>query len=300
MFNALNYIGFTSPRAAEWTSFGPDILGLQLAASLPDGTVQLKMDDAAYRIAIHPGDRDDVAYLGWGVADPAELETIAGTIAAAGLKVHTDPELAERRAVIDVFWFTDPWGQRHEVSWGQQVHPASFHPGRAHSGFVTDVQGMGHAVLVVPNLIEADAFYRGVLGFRLSDQINAHGMRIRFYHCNGRHHSLALLEIPGAVGFHHLMLETRSIDDVGNALELIDPQDVTLGFGRHVNDQMLSIYVRTPSSFEIEYGYGGLVLDTENEVEPRSFTAFSIWGHHAPGGKPGPPAILRPFEAASR
>ena len=299
VINSLNYIGFTSPHAQEWTSFGPEILGLELADPAADGAVRLRMDDADHRITIHPGDHDDVAYLGWGVANPSHLRKVADTLAAAGIKTHQDPALADERAVIEVFWFTDPFGQRHEVSWGQRMHPASFRPGRPHSGFVTGEQGLGHAVLIVPNLIEADTFYRDVLGFRLSDQINAHGMRIRFYHCNGRHHSLALVEIPGAVGFHHLMLETRSIDDVGNALDLVAPDTITMGFGRHVNDEMLSFYLQTPSGFEIEYGYGGLVLDTRSEPEPRSYDAFSIWGHHPASSTPAPPAILRPFEGTA-
>ncbi|MDX6740647.1 VOC family protein [Actinocorallia sp. A-T 12471] len=296
MLNSLNYIGFTSPRAADWTTFGPEVLGLQLAGVAEDGTVRLRMDDADYRIAIHPGATNEAAYLGWGVSSPADLAVLTERLAAVGIKTHAgDPA---ERAVAELIWFTDPFGQRHELTWGQLTRPASFHPGRAHAGFVTGDQGLGHAVLIVPDLAAADAFYRDVLGFRLSDQINAHGMRIRFYHCNGRHHSLALAEAPGAVGFHHLMLETRSIDDVGTALDLVDPADVTMGFGRHVNDQMLSFYLRTPSEFEIEYGFGGLVLDTDTAHDPRQYDSFSIWGHRFTTGAPTPPAIVRPFEGS--
>jgi extradiol dioxygenase len=300
MLNGLNYIGFNSPRAGEWTTFGPAILGLEVASVDADGTVRLRMDDAGHRITIHPGEHDSVAYIGWGVSNPTDLSRLGAELQSAGIKVNgPDPELARQRGVVDLITFTDPFGQPHELSWGQRTYPATFRPGRAHAGFVTGDQGLGHAVLMVPNLTEADAFYRGVLGFRLSDQIDAHGMRIRFYHCNGRHHSLALVEMPGMTGFHHLMLETRSIDDVGRALDLMDPDLITLGFGRHVNDQMLSFYFRTPAGFEIEYGFGGLTLDLEPEHEPRSFESFSIWGHRM-AGPPTPPAILRPMEGVSQ
>ncbi|HBZ72441.1 MAG TPA: glyoxalase, partial [Deltaproteobacteria bacterium] len=59
----------------------------------------------------------------------------------------------------------DPFGFRHELAWGQLARPSSFRPGRAISGFVTGRGGLGHAVLIVPDLERAQAFYTGVLGF---------------------------------------------------------------------------------------------------------------------------------------
>lgn len=70
MIDSLAYIGFTSPNTQAWTTFGPEVLGLQVAAALPDGAVRLRNDDAAGRIAIHPGSADDLAYLGWAVSGP--------------------------------------------------------------------------------------------------------------------------------------------------------------------------------------------------------------------------------------
>ena len=67
------------------------------------------------------------------------------------------------------------------------------------------------------------------------------------------------------VGMHHLMLEVRSLDDVGTALDVVNERQLTLAMtlGRHTNDLMTSFYVRTPSGFEIEYGTGGLVVDDD-------------------------------------
>ncbi|MGE3288083.1 MAG: VOC family protein [Pseudonocardia sp.] len=300
MIDSLSYIGFTSPDSTAWNRFGPDVLGLQLAEPGADGAIRLRMDDASYRIAIHPGEADDLAYLGWGVAGPRELADAADTLSAAGVKVeHAEAGLAGERAVGDLLWFTDPFGQRHEISWGQLSRPATFHPGRPMSGFVTGRGGLGHAVLITPDLQASDEFYVGVLGFTLSDVINAHGMRLRFYHCNERHHTLALVEQPGIVGFHHLMLEVAALDDLGTALDAVQggAAELTMTLGRHTNDHMTSFYLRTPVGFEIEYGYGGIVLD-EDSPAPRSYDSFSIWGHSFPGGAPTPPGIARPFDPA--
>jgi extradiol dioxygenase len=294
MIEALNYIGFRSPNAAEWNSFGPEILGVELAAPGPDGAVRMRVDDAAWRLSIHPGERDEVAYLGWGVAGPTALAEAVRHLADQGVAVEAgDDELARDRAVSELVWLNDPWGFRHELSWGQQTFPSTFRPGRALSGFRTGSQGVGHAVLIVPDLVAAQDFYAGVLGFRLSDQIDMNGTPLRFYHCNGRHHSLALVHIPGLVGYHHLMLETTALDDVGIAYDLVQQHGipVAMTLGRHTNDLMTSFYVRTPSGFEIEYGFGGADVDSI-PATPRAFSRTSIWGHKPPA-EPLPPGIIK-------
>jgi hypothetical protein len=55
------------------------------------------------------------------------------------------------------------------------------------------------------------------MGFRLSDFIDV-PFPLAFFHCNPRHHSLAVAHLPGTVGFHHLMLEVAELDDVGRPL----------------------------------------------------------------------------------
>jgi extradiol dioxygenase len=119
---------------------------------------------------------------------------------------------------------------------------------------------------------------------------------LRFFHCNGRHHTLAFASVPGMVGMHHLMLEVASLDDVGTALDLCNQHKVPLamGLGRHTNDLMTSFYVRTPSGFEIEYGWGGRLVDNEQSWVVASYGATSIWGHKPPA-EHLMPGIMRPF-----
>jgi 2,3-dihydroxybiphenyl 1,2-dioxygenase len=299
VIRSLQYIGFVSPAAEAWTSFGPEILGLELAPRGPDGAVRLRVDDAVHRIAVHPGERDELAYLGWAVTGPEALEEAVTSLEKEGLTVHRGgAELAALRAVADVAWFVDPFGFRHELGWGLVTRPGSFRPGRPMSGFLTGEGGLGHAVLIVPDLGRAERFYTEVLGLRLSDRVEG-GMSLRFFHCNGRHHSLAFAAIPGMVGMHHLMLEVASLDDVGKALDLVRERavPVTMNLGRHTNDLMTSFYLRTPSGFEIEYGWGGRIVDDANWVVT-TYEGGSIWGH-APEQRLVP-GILRPFQPGAR
>jgi len=299
VIRSLDYIGFTSPNAEKWLEFGPEILGLELAGRGPDGAVRLRVDDAAWRICVHPGASDDLAYLGWCVGGPTDFEDAIVALEKHGLEVQRgDAALAALRAVAGLAWFIDPFGFRHEISWGLLQKPATFRPGRAITGFVTGGGGLGHAVLMVPDLQRAERFYTDVLGFRLSDRIEA-GLSLRFFHCNGRHHTLAFAAIPGMVGMHHLMLEVASLDDVGKALDLCNARKIPLAMtlGCHTNDRMTSFYLRTPSGFEVEYGWGGRQVDDATWVVG-SYDAQSVWGHKQPE-QPLVPGIIRPFNPAA-
>ena len=56
-----------------------------------------------------------------------------------------------------------------------------------------------------------------------------------------------------------------------------------MDLGKHTNDHMVSFYMKSPSGFEVEYGWGARVIDdaTWNVVH---HTSGSIWGHTRPGG----------------
>ena len=299
MIQSLSYVGVQSPNAEKWLEFGPEILGAEVAERGPRGSVRLRVDDAVRRIEIHPGQRDDLAYLGWELAGPGALEAAIVALEKRSLVVQRgDAALAAERSVSELAWFADPFGFRHELSWGLLTRPATFRPGRALSGFVTGDAGLGHVVLIVPELAAAERFYGDVLGLRLSDRIDA-GVKVRFYHCNRRHHTLAFASIPGMVGMHHLMLEVASLDDVGTALDRCTARGLPLAMslGRHTNDFMTSFYVRSPSGFEIEYGWGGRSVD-DSTWEVRSYDAQSIWGHHPPAQRLLP-GVLRPFQPSA-
>ena len=122
-------------------------------------------------------------------------------------------------------------------------------------------------------------FYVDVLEFRLSDYM-LHPFKAYFFHTNARHHSLALAETGISRRLHHLMVETYSLDDVGQGLDLADADDcVSVSLGRHSNDLMTSFYARTPSGFMVEYGWGGrdIAPDAWQPVELRD--GPSLWGH---------------------
>ncbi|MEU6580540.1 VOC family protein [Nocardia sp. NPDC046763] len=299
MIQELSYVGIASPRAEEWRSYGTDFLGAMLTEDGPDGAVRLAVDDINYRIAIHPGTEDEFRYAGWGLANETDLRAYVDQLTEQGIDVQWgDARLCRERQVAELAWFCDPWGLRHELTWGKAALPLSFRPGRAMKGrFVTGGQGLGHVVFEVPDIEAANKFYSSLLGFRLSDRIIGDSFHVRFYHINGRHHSLALSQNPGHIGFNHMMLEYEEMDDLGTAIDLQAAHGVETmqTLGRHTNDLMTSTYVASPSGLQIELGHGGLVVDDLSWVA-RTFHKPSYWGHKRPTGRTSRPGILKALD----
>lgn len=296
MIKSLAYVGFTSPNAPEWEKFGPDILGLEVASPGADGSVRLRMDNAPWRISVRPATDNGIDFVGWEIEDDAAAAEVSDRLSAAGYLVQTgDAELRNDRGVRGLIWFVDRAGIRHELGFGR-VETDVFRPGREGFEFVTGDGGLGHIVLLVPDLGIATELFEDILGLRPSDTIDE-GMHVRFYHCNSRHHSLALTALPQMAGVHHLMLEVPDIDQVGMAYDLASEAgcQFPMSLGRHTNDQMTSFYVRTPSGFEVEYGTGGLLIDQDEPWPVGHYDAMSLWGHKPPV-EPLFPEILYPVE----
>ncbi len=283
---SLGYLGLGVKNPDAWEQFATQILGLQSAGKTDDGRLLLRMDENAYRFALHRDDSDDIAYAGWEVADAAGLRDVAERMRAIGVEAKAgSPEEAAARRVTDLIRFTDPNGMACEVFCGPAVQFENpFHSPRAISGFVTGEQGVGHIVVAVPDIQKSLRFYCEGLGFRISDTIDMKfgpaKVTMVFLHCNPRHHTLALVPVPAPKRLHHFMLQLRSVDDVGSTMYLVQDKGIEIAstLGRHTNDHMLSFYMRTPSGFEIEYGWGARTVD-DATWHVQKHNAPSIWGH---------------------
>lgn len=276
---SLGYVGVRSPKLDEWNTLTTKILGMQRVDG-GGGSNVYRMDDRAHRFMVADAARDELGFIGWEVANAADLDTLAARLEAAGVRVeHGSRDLCAQRHVADVIVFHDPVGTRLEAFWGAQVDAAPFVPGRALSGFRTGSLGMGHVVLHVQDVDALLPFYCDVLGFRVTDY-GVTPYKLYFFHLNGRHHSFAMVG-SGRTGFHHFMIEMSSLDDVGQAYDLAQQNTglVAYTLGRHLNDQVTSFYVNTPSGFFIEYGWGGLVIDPTVWQPHETFGGPSLWGH---------------------
>lgn len=288
---SLGYLRIEATDMAAWREYGLKILGMVEGRGAVDGALYLRMDEFPARLVIVPGERDRLVEVGWECANAAGLQDIRDRLARAGVPYAegSAAELAERH-VDELIMFTDPSGNRLAAFHGVALQHRRVVSPYGHT-FVTAEQGLGHVVLTTTDDDASLHFYRDVLGFRLRDSMRlppqvvgrpADGdpVWLRFFGCNPRHHSLAFLPMPRPSGIVHLMLEVRNADDVGlcldRALRRAVPLSATLG--RHVNDLMLSFYMKTPGGFDIEFGCEGRQVD-DAEWIARESTAVSLWGH---------------------
>lgn len=301
---SLGYVGLQGPDPKAWLEFATNVCGLMPARSVPgerapgppsapntdfgdgnaiasDGTAYVKLDDRQWRIAIHPDAKPGLRYVGLELAGPAALESARAELEAGGVRVARGGD-AERvaRGVHDLVSFADPAGNRVELFHGVTVDKA-FRSPRSVSKIVTGDLGMGHVVLLVPDLAKARAFYCDLLGFRLSDYVSfGPGQGVWFLRCNARHHSIALCHVGPISFLHHLAIELGSIDDVGCALDRAQSAGIpiTSSLGRHANDKMFSFYMKSPFGFDVELGTGGTLVDDATWT-PNEFIEGDVWGH---------------------
>jgi 3,4-dihydroxy-9,10-secoandrosta-1,3,5(10)-triene-9,17-dione 4,5-dioxygenase len=288
---SLAYLRIGAPDVAGWREYALKVLGLVEGSGPTQGVAYFRMDDFPYRLVIVPDEQDRLIASGWEAADAAELLDVRGRLERAGVpyKEGTAEEIADRR-VDELISFEDPSGNMLEVFHGIALEHRRVVPPYGHR-FVTGEQGLGHVVLSTKDDAAALHFYRDVLGFRLRDSMRLPPQAVgraadgppawlRFFGCNPRHHSLAFLPMPTPSGIVHLMLEVENADDVGlchdRALRRKVPMSATLG--RHVNDLMLSFYMKTPGGFDVEYGCEGRTV-ADNSWVARESTAVSLWGH---------------------
>ncbi len=283
---SLGYVGFSVKDPEAWSAFATGVLGL-MPGDAARGAQRFRLDDLAWRIAVEQGEADDLAYLGFEVAGPAVLEAMRARLADAGLIVgNGDPELLAARGVLGLVSCRDPDGLTVEIYYGPTVRTETpFVSPAAVGGFVTGEQGLGHVVLSTRDMAAARTFYQDVLGFRLSDIIRMQpsprmSFDMEFFHCNPRHHTLALIPVPMPKRLHHFMIQVPTLDGVGFALERAEAAGTTITatLGKHTNDHMISFYARTPANFEVEFGYGALDVD-EATWRVSRHDKPSSWGH---------------------
>ena len=286
MISQLGYLGIGVSDVAKWEEFATGILGLEISGRDADGALYLRMDEYHHRLIVHPGGADDLSYTGWMVPTREALAALRRKLAKAGVEVRPGtPEEIEQRKVVAMFSFEDPNGLRTEAFYGLQVtSEKSFQPSRPITGFKAGDLGLGHIVLNARDIEQTIHFYSDLLGFRISDYIDfklaGTPVRMVFLHTNPRHHSAAFVQLPREKKLAHFMLELQTLDDVCKTLYLCEEKSVRIvsTLGRHSNDMVVSFYMDSPSGFEIEYGYGGRLVDDSSWVI-QHHKAPSMWGH---------------------
>ncbi|MDG2061640.1 MAG: VOC family protein [SAR86 cluster bacterium] len=286
---SLAYVGIETKEFDSWNSFSSDVLGLMPADSSND-FLKFKLDDRSFRIAIHKGKEEKLKYVGFELRNKSQFHEAKKELKKLKIQFsEADKEGCIFKDVKEMIHFHDPIGTQIDLFYGRTLDYQKFISPVGVTGFVTGEMGLGHVVLPTLNLKENFNFYTNVLGFAETDFMTftmgegdqAMEASLHFLHCdNPRHHSVGLFQAPDPTGLIHLMLEVKTLDDVGYALDRAKRAGVHLqsSLGRHSNDKMVSFYMVTPGGFAIEYGFDGWQVDWD-EFTPTISHAPDLWGH---------------------
>lgn len=277
----LAYVGIEVPDPASLDAFFGDVIGLAPG----DAPHAWRNDDRVHRVIVEEGPADDAAFVGFEAADDEVFDRLVTRLRDAGFDVADGS--GEARRVGRLATTTAPWGVDVEIVTELERSSTPFASPLVPSGFLTEGVGFGHVVFATTRFEESHRFVVDGLGLGQSDWLEmeiAAGLEleVRFYHCNARHHTVALARAPFELPqrLHHLMFETNDVDDVGAAFDRAWSSGLPIpnGLGRHDNDGMFSFYVASPAGFQVEVGHGAKVIHEEWD-QNRRYDRISAWGH---------------------
>lgn len=282
------YLGIEVPDPASLTAFFGEVIGLVPGEPTDDDSLTWRNDDRAHRLIVRPGPAGDAAFVGVEATDAAAFDATTARLRAAGFEVaDAGEDDARTRRVDRLARTTAPWGIPVEIVLGLAPAATPFASDLVPGGFLTDGVGFGHAVFATTAFEESCRFLVEGLGMTRSDWLEMEIMdgvelEVWFFHCNERHHTLALARAPFELpqSLHHVMFEARDRDDVGAAFDRAWATDLAIpnGLGRHDNDGMFSFYVESPAGFQVEVGHGARTI-TDGWDDDRRYDRISAWGH---------------------
>lgn len=263
----LGYVTIGVSDIAAWDHFASQVLGVEVVRPDDKAVRYLRMDYWHHRIKLVEDGSDDVLVTGLRVAGVLEFRDIAKRLGDAGVAVRIGTqEEARARQVLEVMFLADPNGYDIEIFHGPLVqYNLPFLPGRRmHGGFKTVGGGFGHMMQNRhASFDDIHAFYtllglRGGVEYIIPVPHLPEPVELMFLHCNERQHTLAFGG-PAEKRVNHIMFEVERIEDVGLAYDLVKQAGIPVIIepGSHANDQMYSFYLKNPSGFMNEIGWGG-------------------------------------------
>ncbi|WP_321951358.1 VOC family protein [Paraburkholderia bannensis] len=232
------------------------------------------------------GEANRAVGFGFFARTQADLERLA---AHTGTSVEDNPEPGGGQRVR----LTDPAGFVVDVLHGQATHeplptrkPTGVNPASGRQRFgktirigrtPSSVMRLGHVAVLVPNFQDTLAFYRDLLGFRVSDTYWAgveHNTIAAFLHCGlgdqwTDHHTIALVATQEShARFDHAAFEVLDLDDVHQGGEHLKARGYThsWGVGRHVQGSQIFDYWRDPFGNKIEHWTDGDLVNDSTPV----------------------------------
>jgi catechol-2,3-dioxygenase len=250
------------------------------------GRVALSCDDEAIALELVATDAaPGLHHVAWELARDCTLDD-----AAAHLRAHdVDAELVDGHLEL-----CDVEGNAlHLLPYERPASLLVAHARPAGELGVGHPRKLGHVNFLTGRIQEQFAFYRDVLGLKLTDWLGEDGV---WLHIHGEHHVMALVN-KGYRHFHHLALDVVDIGQMRAALDHLGRHGRWLGWGptRHGIGGNIASYVRIVEEecfVELYCDMEQLGPDHEPRVWPDDRFSSNTWG-------PLPPRSYFRFDEAA-
>ncbi len=286
-------IGSTAPDAV--TQWLRDVVGLMPGEPPAGAHSAWRLDGKAHRVWVEAASSDDAIAIGFEATSAAHYDATLQRLERAGaVLVPMPPEACAVRRVKTGVVVAAPWGVPLELVHGLANADAPYASATFPGGFMTAGSGFGHIVLMAANSAEYEAscrFATDALGLALSDWLRLPrpegDMHASFFHCNPRHHSLAIVHVPGVRHdrrLNHINFELTRVAEVGTTYERVLRSGTAIAntIGQHANDGMVSFYAVSPGGWRVEIGAEGRTIGPD-WADVREYDRISDWGHQPPG-----------------
>ena len=225
---ATSHIGLRVPDVESVADFYGRVLGLVRQAELPDGGLRLGWGTGHHVMDLMPGDQG-LDHFGFEVRDPGGIEGLRSRFESAGVPVReVDPSILDfalgAGAGIAV---TDPDGNT------VHFHGAVQRQGESAADTGRRPVKYQHITLATSDVPRMIAFYVGLAGFRISDQLE--DGRFAWLRSNRDHHVLAVVHTGVSGDIDHYSYDLAEWEDFKAWCDRLTDEnvDVAWGPGRH-------------------------------------------------------------------
>jgi len=288
--HSLDHVGLIVPDLAVAQAFF-ESFGLAVAGQ-PDGLDIRALGDEHVWLTITKGPTKRLGHVSFGAFND-DIDALGQRLARAG--ILSDGFGNGNNVGLR---FRDPLGMLVEIKAADKVMPdvkalptirscPAGERGAAMRGDTTPVRPrrMAHALFFTPDIAASIAFYRDMLGLRVSDFPGP----VAFLHGphGSDHHLIAFAQSSEGIGYHHSAWDVGSLDEVGlgSAQMAAAGYGRGWGMGRHVLGSNYFHYVRDPWGSYSEYSYDIDFIPAEQDWQagyPSPENSLFLWGPDVP------------------
>jgi catechol 2,3-dioxygenase-like lactoylglutathione lyase family enzyme len=248
----LRHVDLAVPDHATQLDFYTGTWGLKAEQSEPGLTfLAAEGSPEQYVVRLRKAAEKRIDLIAFGAATSADVDTLAGRLAADGVPLVTEPGTLQTPGGGYGFRSFDNEGRTVEISADVAVRTH-----RAIEEGESIPVRLSHVVINSADPEATRAFYEKHLAFALSDTLmHPHmGEMMWFLRVNNWHHSMAIARCPHP-SLHHASFELRGLDEYmyGTGRVLRAGVEKIWGPGRHMAGNNTFSYFLDPSGNTMEY-----------------------------------------------